>query len=34
MINVAITIWFIVLVVLLGKHLFSVGDWGKQPRKY
>ena len=29
MINVAITIWFIVLVVLLGKHLFSVGDWGK-----
>ena len=30
MIYAAITIGFIVLVVLLGKHLFDVKDWGKQ----
>lgn len=30
MIYAAITIGFIVLVVLLGKHLFNVKDWGRQ----
>ena len=30
MINAAITIGFIGLVVLLGKHLFSLKDWGKE----
>lgn len=29
MIYAAITLGFIVLVVLLGKHLFDVKDWGK-----
>lgn len=29
MINAAITIGFIGLVVLLGRHLFNVKDWGE-----
>lgn len=33
MINAAITIGFIGLVVLLGKHLFSLKDWGKEVRR-
>ena len=33
MINAAITIGFIGLVVLLGKHLFNVKDWGREVRK-
>ena len=33
MINAAITIGFIGLVVLLGKHLFNVKDWGREAHK-
>lgn len=33
MINAAITIGFIGLMVLLGRHLFSLKDWGKEVRK-
>jgi hypothetical protein len=33
MINAAITIGFIGLVVLLGKHLFNVKDWGNEIRR-
>lgn len=29
-----ITLGFIGLVVFLGKHLFSVGDWGKPVKPY
>ena len=32
MISAAITIGFIGLVVLLGKHLFNVKDWGRDAR--
>lgn len=30
MIYALITLGFIVLVVLLGKHLFNVKDWGRE----
>lgn len=33
MINAAITIGFIGLVMLLGRHLFNVKDWGREVRK-
>lgn len=33
MIKAAITIGFIGLVVLLGRHLFNVKDWGREARK-
>lgn len=33
MINAAITIGFIGLVVLLGRHLFNVKDWGRGIRR-
>jgi len=33
LIYAAITLGFIVLVVLLGKHLFNVKDWGREIRR-
>ena len=33
MINAAITIGFIGLMVLLGRHLFNVKDWGREIRR-